>query len=142
MIYFQLTVTFYTVRCDTKVVAEKRFTVQQHIGRDKHIRAVQISNKKKSVQMFLQQCSSGGGNKSSDFFRNLCDALVSANIPFWALNNEKLKRFLEVNCGRSIPDESTLRKNYLSKCYNSTVHWCRSECRQINGPLGLSEIIF
>jgi hypothetical protein len=31
--------------CDTKVAAEKRLTVQQHIGRDKHIRAVQISRK-------------------------------------------------------------------------------------------------
>jgi hypothetical protein len=48
---------------DTEVVQEKGFTLQQHIGRDKHIRAVQISNKKKSVQMLLQQCSSEGGNK-------------------------------------------------------------------------------
>jgi hypothetical protein len=32
---------------DTKVAVEKRFTVQQHISRDKHIRAVQISKKKK-----------------------------------------------------------------------------------------------
>ena len=99
--------------CDTKVAAENRFTVQQHIGRDKHIRAVQISNKKKSVQMLLQQCSSGGGNKSLDFFRDVCDALASADIPFWALKNEKLTNFLEVNCGRSIPDESTIRKKYI-----------------------------
>jgi hypothetical protein len=76
--------------------------------------------------MLLQQCSSGGGNKSSDFFRNLRDALVSANIPFSALNNEKLKSFLEVNCG-SIPDESTLRKNYLSKCYNSILEMIRNK---------------
>jgi hypothetical protein len=43
------------------------------------------------------------------FFQD--NALVPANIPLWALNNEKLKKFLELNCGRSIPDESTLRKN-------------------------------
>jgi hypothetical protein len=27
----------YCKMCDTKVAAEERFTVQQHIGRDKHI---------------------------------------------------------------------------------------------------------
>jgi hypothetical protein len=43
---------------------------------------------------------------------------VSANIPFWALNNEKLKHFLDVNCDRSILDESAISKNYHSKCYN------------------------
>lgn len=117
----------YCKMCDTKVAAEKRFTVQQHIGRDKHIRAVQISNKKKSAQRLLQQCSYEGENKSSDFFRDLCDALVSAYIPFWALINEKLKNFLEVNCGRSIPDESTLRKNYLSKCYNNILEMIRNK---------------
>lgn len=47
------------------------------------------------------------------------DALVVANIQFWALNNEKLKSFLEVNCARSILDESALSKNYLSTCYNN-----------------------
>jgi hypothetical protein len=73
---------------------------------------VQIWSKKKSVQMLLQQSSSEGGNKSSDFlFRDMCDALLPTNIQFWALNIEKLKHFLEVNCGRSIPDEFTLRKN-------------------------------
>jgi hypothetical protein len=60
--------------------------------------------------MLLQQCSSEGGNKSLKFVRDLC-ALVSAN--------EKLKNLLEVNCDCSILDESTLRKNYLSKCYNN-----------------------
>jgi hypothetical protein len=96
MIYFQLTVTFYAVRRVTEVVAEKRFTVQQPIGRDKHIGAVEISNKKKSVQMLLQQCSSYGGNNSLDFFqRSVCDALVSANILLWAMNNEILENFLK-----------------------------------------------
>jgi hypothetical protein len=55
----------YCQMCDTKVAAEKLFTAQQHIGRDKHIQqAMQILNKKKSLQRLLQQCSSEGGNKS------------------------------------------------------------------------------
>jgi hypothetical protein len=56
--------TLYCKMCDTKLVAEKRFKVQQHTGRNKPNRAMPISNKKKSVQMLLQQCSSECGNKS------------------------------------------------------------------------------
>jgi hypothetical protein len=60
-------------------------------------------------------------------FRDLCDALVSANISFCSLNNEKIQFFLEANCGCSIPDESTLRKNYLSKCYNYILEMIRNK---------------
>jgi hypothetical protein len=59
------------------------------------------------VQILLQQCSSESVNK--------------------ALNNEKLTIFLEVNCGRSNPSESTLRKNYLSKCYNNILEMIRNK---------------
>jgi hypothetical protein len=62
--------------CDTKKAAEKFIMVQQHIGCNKHIRAVQISNKTKSVQILLQQCTSEVRNKSSDFIRNWCTLLA------------------------------------------------------------------
>jgi hypothetical protein len=39
----------------------------------------------------------------------------------------QLKSFLEVNCGRSIPNEFTLSKNYLSKCYNSILATIRNK---------------
>jgi hypothetical protein len=74
-------------------VAEKRFTIQ-HTGCNKHIWAVESSNKHKSVQMLLQHCSPWGGNKSLDFFINLCDALISVKILLSALNNEKVKNFV------------------------------------------------
>jgi hypothetical protein len=83
--------------------SEKKLKVQ-HIGCDKHIREEQIWSKMKSVQILLQKCSFEGENKSPDFFRDLCDALVSTNIPFWALNNKKLQTFLEVSYGCSILD--------------------------------------
>ena len=100
--------------CEIKVAAERKFTVVQHVGREKHIRAVQLASKKKSTQLLLQEAIFTKGNKSSDFQKNFCEALVSANIPFWTLNNTKLKSFLELHFGRPIPDESTMRKNYLS----------------------------
>lgn len=69
--------------------------------------------------MLLQQSSFEGGNKSSDFFGKLNDALVSASILFWALKNEKPKHFVEVDCDCFNQNQSTLRKNYLLKCYNN-----------------------
>lgn len=32
--------------CEIKVAAERKFTVVQHVGREKHIRAVQLASKK------------------------------------------------------------------------------------------------
>ncbi|KAJ4430186.1 hypothetical protein ANN_22396 [Periplaneta americana] len=56
------------------VSAERKFTVQQHVGREKHIRAVQLASKEKSTQLLLQQSVSMKENKSSDFYRAFCEA--------------------------------------------------------------------
>jgi hypothetical protein len=53
--------------CETKVAVERKFTVQQHVGREKHIREMQLASKKKSTQLLLQETSCIKDNKSSDF---------------------------------------------------------------------------
>ena len=125
-------IVLFCKMCETNISAERRFTVQQHVSRDKHIRAVQLASKKKSTQLLLQQSVglSAKENKWSDFHRDFCEALVSANIPFWKVNNNKFKSFLELHIGRPIPDESTLRKNYLSQCYDNTIKMIR---RKVQG---------
>jgi hypothetical protein len=67
-------------------------------------------------------------------------ALVSSNIPFWVLNKEKLRKFLELNCGPSIPDEFTLRKNYLSKCYNIVLELIRYKVHGKKISISIDEI--
>uniref|UniRef100_A0A914H6D4 DUF659 domain-containing protein n=1 Tax=Globodera rostochiensis TaxID=31243 RepID=A0A914H6D4_GLORO len=52
---------------------------------------------------------------------HLCDALIGANIPFFKINNPSLKYFLSKYTNRTIPDESTLRKNYLKICYKTSI---------------------
>ena len=47
----------------------------------------------------------------------LCQAWKAAGIPWDKLNNPILKGFLEKYMEKSIPDESTLRKNYLPKLH-------------------------
>lgn len=113
--------------CEVKVAGDKRFTVQQHVGRDKHVRGIQNISKRKTSQMLLAQNASTSKGTSSKFYQDLCEVLVSANIPIWKLNNRKLRDFLERHTGHSIPDESTLRKNYIPHCYDETMRRIRQQ---------------
>ncbi|KAK5639604.1 hypothetical protein RI129_012096 [Pyrocoelia pectoralis] len=86
-----------------------------------------IQGEKQVVQQTLlgQACSSG-----SPFFRELCEALISADILLTKVNNPKFREFLEKHTAKAIPDSSTLRKNYVEKCYNKTVQEIRAK---VNG---------
>lgn len=118
----------YCKLCETKVAAERRFTVTQHIGREKHVRALQRVSSKAATQRLLPSVASTSG-KSSQFSKELCDVFVSANIPLFKLNNPKLRGFLEKHTNQEIPDESTLRKNYLPQCYEETLNKIRCGTR-------------
>ena len=56
-------------------------------------------------------------DKSRSFKLYLCRALVSANIPLNALNNKELKEFLEKYTNTKVPDESNIRKCYVTTLY-------------------------
>jgi hypothetical protein len=70
-------------------------------------------------QQFLQPNvpTTTKGPDPDQFSMELCEAFLAADIPFWKLTNNKLKDFLERNCNKIIPDESTIRKNYMEKCF-------------------------
>lgn len=52
-------------------------------------------------------------------------SLISANIPWAKLKNPIFRQFLEKYTSQSIPNESTLRKNYLGPFYNETLSTIR-----------------
>ncbi|TRY80817.1 hypothetical protein TCAL_07492 [Tigriopus californicus] len=54
---------------------------------------------------------------SDSLGRELCQAFISAGIPWKALENPALHTFLEQNIGISIPLEATLRNKYLNEIY-------------------------
>lgn len=64
---------------------------------------------------------------TSDFNYDMCLAMVAINAPWNTVNNPIWKRFLEKYTNRVVPDESTIRKNYLDKVYSETVQHIRSE---------------
>ena len=53
--------------------------------------------------------------KTEIFNEELCNMMASANIPFSKLNNPCVRGFLEKYTTYNIPDESTLRKQYLPR---------------------------
>lgn len=111
--------------CEVKVAAEKRFTIQQHIGREKYKNGIQNISERKTFQVLLAQSASTSKGSFSKFYKELCEVLVSANIHLCKLNNFKLRDFLGRYTGHNILDESTLRKNYIPQCYEETIRKIR-----------------
>lgn len=113
----------YCKICDVKVSAEKKFTVNQHIARDKHINGIEKKlQHKSSINQTLLNCPSTGSNFNYD----LCKALLCANIPFFKLSQPTFRSFLEKYTNKIIPDQSTLRKKYVNECYEETIQKIRS----------------
>ncbi|KAL4148242.1 hypothetical protein QTP88_002523 [Uroleucon formosanum] len=107
--------------CNVAVASEKKFTIQQHISRDKHARGIQrkLNEVKQNNQVLLSNFTNN--SDQSSFNLELCETLLAANIPLAKLNNTNFRNFLEKNIKFKIPDESTLRKNYVEKCYLNTI---------------------
>lgn len=47
--------------------------------------------------------------------------MLSANIPLHKINNPEFRKFLETYMKRDIPNESTLRENYVDDVYSDTL---------------------
>lgn len=110
--------------CNIKVAAEKKFSIQQHTSREKHINGLNLMKKKnEKPQQLLNNVLNN--DKTNIFNKELCMAMLSANIPFNKLKNKVLSNFLEKHTDKKMPDESTLRKNYVDKCFNETINSIR-----------------
>lgn len=88
--------------CKILIVCKKKSHISQHLETNKH---------KLNASLILQE------NNKSEFIEDLCESFICANIPFHKLNI-KFRGFLEKYCRRAIPDESTLRKNYLGNIFH------------------------
>ena len=84
------------------------FRIKQYVKSDKHKKQLSLHAQRQSVISFETEVT----NK---FFEDLTHSLVAENIPFNKLQNESFKSFLEERTGKSTPDESAIRKNYLPK---------------------------
>ena len=69
-----------------------------------------------------QLISTSSPSSSNSFSKDLCFAMVLSDIPLYKLKSKSFRNFLSKYTNQSIPDESTLRKHYLSICYQKTMN--------------------
>lgn len=113
--------------CEKSVSTKKKFDILQHINTTRH--KERVKNKSKLNQQLITGTVGEQSSSSDSFFKDLCLALVSSDIPLWKLNNEQLRRFLEKYTNRRVPDESTLRKNYLQQCFQDVICHVRDQLK-------------
>lgn len=113
--------------CEKSINADSRSQVSQHIATSKHTKCASL--KKLPTQQLLKRenVTNSQGPAYSPFFKDICHAFVAADIPLNKLQNPVLKQTLEKYSKLSIPDESTVRKNYLPKVYQETMSKIRQQ---------------
>jgi hypothetical protein len=102
--------------CDIKINHEKRFNITQHLKTEKHLNSVKravIGCDKKKQQLVT--------NTTNSFNKDLCFALMSANIPLNKLSNESFRNFLKMCTGKDVPTEATLRLGYIIEIFEKTM---------------------
>lgn len=123
--------TVFCQNCQKLVPAEKKFQIDQHAKSFLHEKCL---SKSSSKQTFVHEASTSIENQSQ-FSKELCNTLISSNIPLYKLQNQNFKSFLEKYTTIHIPDESTLRKNHLNQCYTDVL-------QNIREIIGSSYIFF
>ncbi|XP_018497142.1 uncharacterized protein LOC108865017 [Galendromus occidentalis] len=103
--------------CERDVAAERKSQVSQHLNGAKHKSL--LNKKEQSSSTSLIQIGSflEVSGKKSQFRLDLCEAFVSAGIPFWKLENSKLTDSLGKSCSEQIPSSLTPRKKYLQSVF-------------------------
>ena len=101
-------VAFCNVCSENILFRSKRQKLQSHVDTQKHLHNV-------------------NGTSQREFFEDICEAFISANIPLKKLNNPRLREFLKKYTGRNIPDESTIRKYYVSPQYEKAISTIKSK---------------
>jgi Protein of unknown function (DUF 659) len=104
--------------CGKQISCDKKFQLTQRIKTNSHVSSKRL--KRASTQTLLTERVQPS-IENNQFFRDLCQTMLAANIPWNKLSNTSFRGFLEKYCGRVIPDESILRKKYLDGCNNSAI---------------------
>jgi len=121
----------YCAASEKSIAIEQRFQVTQHLQTNNH-----KENKNRKLKFKQNFLSSTSSSVSNTFNSDLCQAFIKTDIPLAKLQNFNLKSFLEKYTAQSIPDESTLRKNYIQPIYKETLVSIRNSIS--DGPIWVS----
>ena len=93
--------------------------LDQHLKTAIHVKNLARFKNRPSRQMLLNEATA----TPSPFFQDLCETFLAAGLPWTKLNHPKMQEFFEKHTERTIPDESTLRKNYLPRVFSKVQHF-------------------
>ena len=110
--------------CDKAVNTEKKYYVKQHVDSAGH------KNRSKRLTRTCQSTSLLTNflhlsNKESEYYMDLCQMMVEANIPLFKVQHPSVRSFLHKYCKQQPPHHTTLRKTYLGKLYDSSLQRIR-----------------
>ncbi|PNF17096.1 hypothetical protein B7P43_G16102 [Cryptotermes secundus] len=115
----------YCRACKKTFGCEKSFQVLQHLNANIHKENIKMkSTKSAPIKKLLSEFSN---NSFSQFSSDLCEAFLAADIPLCKLTNPTLRNFIEKYTQCKVPDESTVRKNYVKQCYDLTIESIRDK---------------
>ena len=105
--------------CSSSFAYDSNIThkITQHLKTGKHKQNVSnCAARQQLLSTSFQQDSA-----KNKFFEDITSAFIEANIPLYKVNHPSVKRLLEQYTGKSVPDESTLRKNYVTDLYKQAI---------------------
>jgi len=120
--------------CDcvlTVTYEHQRYPISQHVSGARH--RTNVTRESKATiqsQAFIGPSFAVAKEQSQvnkQFSLDLTSAFLQSGIPLNKVNTPPLKQFLEKYMHRSVPDESTLRKNYVEPVYDATMSKIRQE---------------
>lgn len=117
----------FCTSCSKTISAERRFNVEQHCNSDKHKKNLSLKDdsEKRQTLLFKNAAEDPQLTRKSEFASDLCDMMMSADIPINKLNNPKFENFLTKWTNQHVPSESTIRKNYVGSVYENVLEKIR-----------------
>ncbi|XP_068086845.1 uncharacterized protein [Anabrus simplex] len=112
--------------CDSRILFDEkhqRDRIKQHISSSKH-QMNKTLQANKSWQPLLRNVFQQSSSKSQNMKElniDLYAALTQAGIPLNKVNHPAIKGLLEKYTKMSMPDESSLRENYMEPVYQETI---------------------
>lgn len=91
----------------------------QHVASRTHKDHIKLFESRPERQILLSESINLGERNS--FAKDLSEAILAAGIPWVKIENYRVKSFLQKYTGKIVPDESTLRKNYLPLHYIAVI---------------------
>ena len=120
--------SFWCKSCEKAINADQKEQLKQHKKSQKH--QANSSLKRPLVQTPLEfkdpkakrQCT-----REEEVGQELCDALLSANIPIHKMNNPKFRGFLEKNVKITFPSVTTLREKHVPQSFENAIEMIRKD---------------